>query len=284
MKEEKPEEQIKEADVIKSKKDNLNYFIEKGIQPYAYSYERTGSVAEILEKYKDVKEGEEGDAVEQAAGRLISVRGHGKTTFANIKDMTGKIQVYARKDDIGADVYADFKKMDIGDIVGVRGKVFRTRTGELTVKAEKAELLTKSLMPMPEKWHGLKDKETRYRRRYLDLMVNDEVKETFMTRTKVVKEIRNFLDEKGFIEVETPMMQAIPGGAKAKPFLTHHNTLGMDLYMRIAPELYLKRLLVGGFEKVYEINRNFRNEGISIKHNPEFTMMELYEAYADYTQ
>ncbi|MFP4465671.1 MAG: lysine--tRNA ligase [Candidatus Goldiibacteriota bacterium] len=284
MKEEKPEEQIKEADVIKSKKDNLNYFIEKGIQPYAYSYERTGSVAEILEKYKDVKEGEEGDAVEQAAGRLISVRGHGKTTFANIKDMTGKIQVYARKDDIGADVYADFKKMDIGDIVGVRGKVFRTRTGELTVKAEKAELLTKSLMPMPEKWHGLKDKETRYRRRYLDLMVNDEVKETFMTRTKVVKEIRNFLDEKGFIEVETPMMQAIPGGAKAKPFLTHHNTLGMDLYMRIAPELYLKRLLVGGFEKVYEINRNFRNEGISIKHNPEFTMMELYEAYADYTK
>ncbi|HDT15593.1 MAG TPA: lysine--tRNA ligase, partial [Firmicutes bacterium] len=284
MNPENGEERIKEADVIKSKRENLNYFLEKGIVPYAYSCERTGEVSAILEKYKEIKEGEEGADVEQAAGRLISVRGHGKTTFANIKDMTGIIQVYARKDDIGEDVYADFKKMDIGDIVGVRGKAFRTKTGELTLKAEKIELLTKSLLPMPEKWHGLKDKETRYRKRYLDLMVNDEVRDVFVTRTKIIKEIRNFLDERGFMEVETPMMQAIPGGAKARPFLTHHNALGMDLYMRIAPELYLKRLLVGGFEKVYEINRNFRNEGISIKHNPEFTMMELYEAYADYSK
>jgi lysyl-tRNA synthetase class 2 len=176
-----------------------------------------------------------------------------------------------------------FNKLDIGDIIGIEGNLFRTKTGELTVKVVKFEILTKSLLPLPEKFHGLKDKELRYRKRYLDLIVNEDVKKTFETRIKIIKEIRNFLDERGFLEVETPMLHPIPGGAKAKPFITHHNTLDMDLYLRIAPELYLKRLLVAGFEKVYEINRNFRNEGISIKHNPEFTMLELYAAYEDYT-
>lgn len=276
-----PEPVVNEAEVIKSKKDNLNFLREKGVEPYKYSYDRTGTVAEMLEKYKAAGE-TEGAEKEKIAGRIMSLRGHGKTAFFHIKDASGKMQAYARKDIIGEADYEMFKKLDIGDIVGVEGNVFRTHTGELTIKAVKVEILTKSLLPLPEKWHGLKDREIRYRKRYLDLMVNDEVKKVFETRVRMVKEIRNFLDSRGFLEVETPMMHPIPGGAKAKPFLTHHNALDMELYMRIAPELYLKRLLVGGFERVYEINRNFRNEGISIKHNPEFTMLELYMAYGDH--
>ncbi len=283
---EKPQEQplddgVKEAEVIKSKKDNLNFLRDKGVEPYKYSYERTGTIAGMLEKYKAAGE-EEGKTPEKIAGRVMSLRGHGKTAFFHIKDASGRMQAYARKDVLGDADYEIFKKIDIGDIVGVEGNIFRTHSGELTIKAVKAEILTKSLLPLPEKWHGLKDKEIRYRKRYLDLIVNEDVKKVFETRVKMVKGIRDFLDSRGFLEVETPMMHPIPGGAKAKPFLTHHNTLGMELYMRIAPELYLKRLLVGGFEKVYEINRNFRNEGISIKHNPEFTMLELYVAYGDH--
>jgi lysyl-tRNA synthetase class 2 len=272
---------VNEAEVIKSKKDNLNFLRERGVEPYKYSYERTGTIAEMLEKYMAAGEGE-GPALEKIAGRIMSIRGHGKTAFCHIKDASGKMQAYVRKDIVGEPEYELFKKIDIGDIVGVEGNIFRTHTGELTIKAVKVEILTKSLLPLPEKWHGLKDKEIRYRKRYLDLIVNDDVKKVFETRTRMIKEIRNFLDSRGFMEVETPMMHPIPGGAKAKPFLTHHNALDMEMYMRIAPELYLKRLLVGGFEKVYEINRNFRNEGISIKHNPEFTMLELYTAYGDH--
>jgi lysyl-tRNA synthetase, class II len=276
-----PEPVVNEAEVIKSKKDNLNFLREKGVEPYKYSYERTGTINELLEKYKAAGEAESA-GLEKIAGRVMSLRGHGKTAFFHVKDASGKMQAYARKDIVGEAEYEIFKKIDIGDIVGVEGNIFRTHTGELTVKAVKIEILTKSLLPLPEKWHGLKDKEIRYRKRYLDLIVNDDVKKVFETRVRMVKEIRNFLDSRGFMEVETPMMHPIPGGAKAKPFLTHHNALDMELYMRIAPELYLKRLLVGGFEKVYEINRNFRNEGISIKHNPEFTMLELYTAYGDH--
>ncbi len=271
-----------ESEIIKARKDNLNYFRQKGIEPYKYSFERSGSIDEIKKRHETIAEGAESSECEKAAGRLMSVRVHGKTCFGHIKDQTGMIQIYVRKDEIGEENYEAFKKVDIGDIIGVKGKIFRTKTGELTIKTETYELLTKSQLPLPEKWHGLTNKETRYRKRYLDLIVNDDVRKTFTIRTKIIKEIRNFLDSRGFMEVETPMMQSIPGGAKAKPFITHHNALDMDLYMRIAPELYLKRLLVGGFEKVYEINRNFRNEGISIKHNPEFTMLELYEAYTDF--
>jgi len=271
-----------ESEIIKARRDNLNYFREKGIEPYKYSFGRTGSVEDIKKKHESTAEGAESAETESVAGRVMSIRAHGKTCFGHVKDQSGMIQIYVRKDEIGDENYEAFKKIDIGDIIGVSGKIFRTKTGELTVKAAAYELLTKSQLPLPEKWHGLTNKETRYRKRYLDLIVNDEVRAAFTVRTKVIKEIRNYLDRKGFMEVETPMMQAIPGGAKARPFITHHNTLDMDLYMRIAPELYLKRLLVGGFEKVYEINRNFRNEGISIKHNPEFTMLELYEAYTDF--
>ena len=272
----------KESEVIKSKKDNLIFLKEHGIQPYGYEFNRTGLVEEVKARNTAAVEGVEGTVEERIAGRLVSIREHGKSTFANVKDFSGSMQIYIKKDVVGEELYNLFKKFDIGDIVGITGVVFKTRTGELTVKAAKIELLTKSLLPMPEKYHGLKDKEIRYRKRYLDLIANEEVRKTFEIRTRIMKEIRNFLDAKGFLEVETPMMHTIPGGAKAKPFMTHHNALDMELFMRIAPELYLKRLIVGGFEKVYEINRNFRNEGLSIKHNPEFTMLELYEAYTDY--
>ena len=217
-----------------------------------------------------------------AAGRIMSFRDFGKSTFVHIQDRKGRIQVYVRKDVLKNPEYSIFKRFDIGDIIGVLGRVFKTKTGELTVLAEEIKLLTKSLRPLPEKWHGLKDIEERYRKRYLDLIVNPGVKEIFIKRAKIVEYIRRYFNERSFIEVETPMMQVIPGGAVAKPFITHHNALGIDLYLRIAPELYLKRLIVGGFERVFEINRNFRNEGISVRHNPEFTMLEFYQAYSTY--
>ncbi len=216
------------------------------------------------------------------AGRLMSKRGMGKASFCDLQDREGKIQLYVKIDDVGAEVYEDFKKFDIGDIVGVEGSVFKTHKGEISIKTEKIVLLAKSLQPLPEKWHGLKDVDLRYRQRYVDLIINPDVKNTFVTRSRIIKAIRRFLDERGFLEVDTPMLNTIQGGATAKPFVTHHNTLDMDMYLRIAPELYLKRLIVGGLEKVYEMGRMFRNEGMSIKHNPEFTMMEVYEAYNDY--
>jgi len=216
------------------------------------------------------------------AGRIMAFRDFGKSAFMHIQDRKGRLQVYVRKDVLKAPGYDVFKKFDICDIVGVRGKAFKTKTGELTILAEEMKLLTKSLRPLPEKWHGLKDVEERYRKRYLDLIVNEKVREVFTKRARIIEFIRRYFIARDFIEVETPMMHVIPGGAVAKPFITHHNALGMDLFLRIAPELYLKRLVVGGFERVFEINRNFRNEGISVRHNPEFTMLEFYQAYATY--
>jgi lysyl-tRNA synthetase class 2 len=216
------------------------------------------------------------------AGRIMSKRGMGKASFCDLQDREGKIQLYVKIDDVGAEAYEDFKKFDIGDIVGVEGTVFKTHKGEISIKTDKIILLAKSLRPLPEKWHGLKDVDLRYRQRYVDLIINPDVKKTFVIRSRIIKAIRRFLDERGFLEVDTPILNTIQGGANAKPFITHHNTLDMDLFLRIAPELYLKRLIVGGLEKVYEMGRMFRNEGMSIKHNPEFTMMEVYEAYNDY--
>jgi lysyl-tRNA synthetase class 2 len=219
----------------------------------------------------------------RVAGRLMSRRVMGKASFAHLQDMTGRIQLFVQRDNLPEGEYAAFKKdLDLGDIVGAEGVLFKTRTGELSVKLDRVRLLTKSLRPLPEKWHGLTDQEQRYRQRYLDLIMSQDTRETFRMRTRLIQFVRDFLNARDYLEVETPMMQVIPGGATARPFVTHHNALSMDLYLRIAPELYLKRLVVGGFEKVYEINRNFRNEGLSTRHNPEFTMVEFYQAYADY--
>ncbi|HEY2037496.1 MAG TPA: lysine--tRNA ligase [Steroidobacteraceae bacterium] len=215
-------------------------------------------------------------------GRMMLKRGQGKVSFANIADRTGQIQLFLQKDAVGEEAYADFKTWDVGDIVGATGLIFRTNAGELSIRVESLRLLVKSLRPLPDKWHGLADVETRYRQRYVDLMVNETSRNVFRTRAKIVRYLRDFLDALDFLEVETPMMQPVPGGATARPFVTHHNALDLDMYLRIAPELYLKRLVAGGFDRVYEINRNFRNEGLSTQHNPEFTMLELYLAYADY--
>lgn len=224
---------------------------------------------------------EEGVAV-SIAGRMMSRRVMGKASFAGLRDVTGNMQLFVQREQVGEDVYSDFKTWDIGDIVGAQGTLFITKTGELSVKVSSVQLITKSLRPLPEKFHGLNDQETRYRQRYVDLIMNEETRATFRMRTAVISYIRQFLIEREFLEVETPMMQVIPGGAAARPFVTHHNALDMELFLRIAPELYLKRLVVGGFERVFEINRNFRNEGLSTRHNPEFTMLEFYQAYATY--
>ncbi|MDP3919672.1 MAG: lysine--tRNA ligase [Candidatus Omnitrophota bacterium] len=234
------------------------------------------SLTAILENFSE-------DRKIRTAGRFMAKRVMGKSIFGDLKDESARMQLYVKKDNLGEEEFKVFKALSIGDILGIEGSLFLSKTGEKTIKVEKFWLLSKITRMLPEKWHGLKDVETRYRQRYVDLIVNDEVRKTFKTRSKIIGQIRKTLDDKGFMEVETPMMQPIPGGARAKPFVTHHNTLHTDLYLRVAPELYLKRLLVGGFEKVYEINRNFRNEGISVRHNPEFTMLELYQAYADYT-
>ncbi|NPV72935.1 MAG: lysine--tRNA ligase [Pelotomaculum sp.] len=265
-------------ELMRVRREKLAELRDKGIEPYGGRFERTHTARYILDNFVEME-----NRPVVIAGRIMSRRGMGKATFAHIQDGTGQIQIYVRLNDVGPESYELFGRLDIGDIIGVQGSVFKTRMGEITVAAESFKILSKSLRPLPEKWHGLRDVELRYRQRYVDLIVNPEVKEVFETRSKIIRACRNFLDGKGFLEVETPMMQVIPGGAAARPFITHHNALDMDLYLRIAPELYLKRLLVGGFEKVYEINRNFRNEGISTKHNPEFTMLELYQAYADYT-
>ncbi len=255
-----------------------------GEKPYAGRFVVTASAFGLLNMYEQTsKEELANERVKVTlAGRIIAMRSFGKACFSHLQDGSGKIQLYFQKNTIGDERFGLFKKIDIGDFIGVKGFLFRTKTNELTIDVEDFTLLSKSLRPLPEKWHGLTDVEIRYRQRYVDLIVNPEVKRVFILRTKIIQSIRAFLNARGYLEVETPMMQTIPGGATAKPFKTHHNALDMDLYLRIAPELYLKRLLVGGFERVYEINRNFRNEGISTRHNPEFTMLEFYAAYADY--
>jgi lysyl-tRNA synthetase, class II len=255
-----------------------------GKRPYAGRFDVSTSAKALLDaNINTSKETLEQTRVEVTlAGRIVALRSFGKAGFGHIQDGSGKIQVYFQKNTLGEEQYAFFKKLDIGDFIGLKGFLFRTKTNELTIDMEGFTLLAKSLRPLPEKWHGLTDVEIRYRQRYVDLIVNPEVKEVFLLRTRIIQSIRSFLNTRGFLEVETPMMQTIPGGATARPFKTHHNALDMDLFLRIAPELYLKRLLVGGFERVYEINRNFRNEGISTRHNPEFTMLEFYQAYADY--
>lgn len=272
------EEVLDENHLIKIRKEKLEELKKQGKNPFEIrKYNRTHISEEIKNNFVDL----EGKDV-SIAGRIIAKRIMGKASFCHIQDMQGKIQSYVSVNDLGEENYAEFKTYDIGDIIGITGFVFKTKTEEISVHAKKVVLLTKSLRPLPEKFHGLKDTELRYRQRYVDLIMNPEVKETFLTRTKIIKEIRRILDSKGYLEVDTPILSTIAGGAAARPFITHHNTLDMDMYLRIANELYLKRLIVGGFDKVYEMGRMFRNEGISIKHNPEFTNIELYSAYEDY--
>ena len=247
-----------------------------GVYPFGKKYDKIHMIGELLTSSPEV------EITFKTAGRIMGFREQGKAVFAHIEDQTGKIQVYIRQDQIGTEAFEIVKKLGVGDIIGVEGTLFITQKGELTLRISKVDLLSKNVRALPEKFHGLTDVETRYRKRYLDLIMNRDVKETFIKRVKILNGIREFLNKKGFLEVETPMMHPIVGGAAARPFITHHNALDMELYLRIAPELYLKRLIIGGFDKVYEINRNFRNEGISTRHNPEFTMMELYQAYADY--
>ncbi len=269
------ETDIKE--LIRARRDKLEALINDGRNPYEIvKYTKTHSSKDIVDNYQSL----EGKNV-QIAGRMISKRVMGKNSFAHILDADGTIQVYGKIDMLG-DRYEEFKKYDIGDILGITGEVFTTRSGEITIKMTDVILLSKSLLPLPEKYHGLKDNDLRYRQRYVDLIANPDVKRTFIIRSKIITAIREYLDNLGYIEVDTPILNTIAGGASARPFITHHNTLDLDMYLRIAPELFLKRLIVGGFEKVYEMGRQFRNEGMSIKHNPEFTTIELYEAYADY--
>lgn len=264
-------------ELMRARREKLAAIAARGIEPFGRKYHFTHHARDIIEGFDKL----EGQTV-RVAGRVVAIRGHGKASFAHVMDMSGRIQLYLRQDVLGDGAYEEFGLLDIGDLIGVEGEVFRTNKGEISVKATSLQILAKSLRPLPEKWHGLKDVEIRYRQRYLDLIVNPEVRDTFVVRSKVIKALRSYLDKQGYLEVETPMMHPIAGGAAARPFVTHHNALDMKLYMRIAPELYLKRLIVGGFEKVYEINRVFRNEGISIKHNPEFTLLESYQAYADF--
>jgi lysyl-tRNA synthetase, class II len=265
-------------EILKVRRMKLAELQENNKDPFReVKYDVTHHTNQLLDNFEQL----EGTYV-SIAGRLISKRGMGKASFSDLQDRDGKIQLYVKIDDVGAEPYEDFKKYDIGDIVGVKGEVFKTHKGEISIKVKEITLLAKSLQPLPEKWHGLKDTDLRYRQRYVDLIVNPEVKKTFIMRSKIIKGIRKYLDDRGFLEVDTPLLNTIPGGAAAKPFITHHNTLDLDLYLRIAPELFLKRLIVGGLEKVYEMGRMFRNEGMSIKHNPEFSMMEVYEAYNDY--
>ena len=270
-------------DLIEQRIKKLDELKALDVEPFGGSFDIKNYASDLINKHSSTaKEEFEASPVQCViAGRIIMMRDFGKAAFAHVQDSTAKIQIYFRKDILN-EKYSVVKKLDIGDIIGISGKLFRTKTNELTIEVDDFTFLTKSLRPLPEKWHGLKDIETRYRQRYVDLIVNPEVKETFKKRSTIIKAVRDFLETKGFIEVETPMMHQIPGGAAARPFKTHHNALDIELYLRIAPELYLKRLLVGGYEKVYELNKNFRNEGISTKHNPEFSMLEFYIAYKDY--
>jgi lysyl-tRNA synthetase class 2 len=264
-------------EILDMRLKKLNELKAQGVCLYGGSFPKEHSAKWIRDNFQ------EGTKV-CTAGRIVALRAHGKSIFGDVKDISGRIQFYIKKDAVGEEIFDVLKKLDIGDIIGVSGELFKTKTEEPTIKAEKVDLLAKGIRPLPEKWHGLKDVEVRYRKRYLDLIANEKVKDVFVMRSKIVKAIRSYLDEKGYLEVETPMMHALAGGAAGNPFKTHLDALNMDLSLRIAPELYLKKLLVGDLEKVYELNRNFRNEGLSTKHNPEFTMLEVYTAYADYKQ
>ena len=269
---------------LKQRREKAESLEELGVNLYSNSFTPANAIEQLLPKGDslEAQERESGGNSYSIAGRIMAMRKFGKAAFCHITDQTGRIQIYLKKDKLGDETFTAFKKWDIGDIVGINGTLFKTKVGELSVAATDITMISKSLRPLPEKWHGLTDVETRYRQRYVDLIVTPESRETFKKRVEIIKLIREYLDGRDFMEVETPMMQPVPGGATAKPFMTHHNALDMDLYLRIAPELYLKRLLVGGFERVFEINRNFRNEGLSTRHNPEFTMLEFYQAYATY--
>lgn len=267
-------------EMLLARREKLKALIDKGKNPFLVEkFDYTHHSSTIKEKFEEL----DGQRV-AVAGRVMSRRGHGKVSFIDLQDSEGRIQIFAKQDVLGEEAYKDLSLLDLGDIIGVNGEVFKTKAGEISVRAEEILIMTKSLQILPEKFHGLKDQDTRYRQRYVDLIVNPEVKETFILRSKIIKAIREYLDDRGFLEVETPILSTIAGGANARPFITHHNTLDIDMYLRIANELYLKRLIVGGFEKVYEMGRMFRNEGMSPKHNPEFTSIELYQAYVDYEE
>src|SRR5256884_6938970 len=261
--------------LIEQRKAKLAELRKRGIDPFKNKFSPTEECAEARDSYAEGRE-------VSVAGRVTAHRDMGKSMFIDVRDQSGRLQVYAQKDVLGDEQFDIFRHLDLGDFIGAKGTMFTTKTGEISIRLESFVILAKALRPPPEKWHGLADTEIRYRQRYLDLIANPEVKEVFLKRSQIILEIRNFLNDRGFVEVETPMMQAIPGGAAAQPFKTYHNALGCDFYLRIALELYLKRLLVGGMDKVFEIGRNFRNEGLSRKHNPEFTMLEAYQAYGDY--
>lgn len=272
------------SELLQIRRNKLDELRKLGIDPFGKKYNRTHTAKAVLDKYNEMtkEELDEAGVEVSLAGRIMAKRGMGKASFAHIQDLTGRIQIYVRQDTVPEPKFEAFSMLDLGDIIGVRGVIFKTKTGETTVKVLELEVLSKSLYPLPEKYHGLKDVELRYRQRYVDLIMNPEVQQTFIARSRIIQAMRRYLDSLGYLEVETPTLHTIAGGAAARPFITHHNALDMQLYMRIAIELHLKRLIVGGLEKVYEIGRVYRNEGISTRHNPEFTMIELYEAYADY--
>ena len=279
-------EHERESDLLRQRRANFDELVRLGLDPYPHKFERTDTIADLVSAHDPkTKEALEAEAVRtRTAGRILAIRSFGKANFLVLSDGREKIQAYVRQDSLPEKDFAAFKLLDFGDYVGVEGKLFRTKTNELTIHASALQFLVKCFEPLPEKWHGLQDVEIRYRQRYLDLIVNPESRRVFHVRSKVLTSIRGFLNARGYLEVETPMMQPIAGGALARPFVTHHNALDMQLFLRVAPELYLKRLVVGGLERVYEINRNFRNEGISTQHNPEFTMLEFYQAYSDYQE
>ncbi len=268
-------------EMMQIRRDKLKTFEDMGVAPFGHRYEVTYHAQDIRDKFDEL-EGEEDGPKVRLAGRLMAKRGHGKASFAELMDMSGRMQIYFKYDVLGEEKYSQFRLLDIGDIIGIEGRVFKTQRGEITVIVLDFDLLSKSLRPLPEKFHGLKDVEMRYRQRYLDLIMNPEVLDTFVKRTNIIRAIRRYLDERDFLEVETPVLSTIAGGAAARPFITHHNAHDMDMYLRIATELSLKRLVVGGMERVYELGRVFRNEGIDVRHNPEFTSIEIYQAYADY--
>ena len=270
-------------ELMKVRRDKLAAFEAKGVAPFGHRFEVSHHAKDVLEQFAHLEGEEESSEEITIAGRLMAIRGHGKASFSVLMDRSGRIQIYFKLDVLGEEKYSQFKLLDIGDIIGVKGHVFRTRRGEITVRVDDFDILSKSLRPLPEKFHGLTDTEIRYRQRYVDLIMNPEVMNTFVARTNIMKSIREYLDERDYIEVETPVLGTIAGGAAARPFITHHNTLDLDMYLRIATELNLKRLIVGGMERVYEMGRVFRNEGMDVRHNPEFTTIELYQAYADYT-